>query len=457
MIKKLKIRFIVLAMVSLTVLLSLIVAGMNIANYRNVVNSADQRIEVLEENSARLFGGPGMGMQDPFGGFENGDDDLYGGLDDDDFDDGRFFGPGGAGGPSMSRDEAEESRFFTVILDSSGNVRQANVDRIYSIDASEAEEMAKTAAASDEDEGFIDDFRYSVDEENGVTRVTFLDCGRTLETFRDFLKASVLMSLLGLLLVFFVILYFAGRIVRPVAESYGKQKRFITDAGHEIKTPLAIIKANLDLMDMELDSAESTDGPADIAKTAGELRESLGDINDQVVRLTDLTNDLVYLSRMEEGESQFRMIDFPVSDVVSEAAQSFQAPAKVQDKAFQLRIQPMLTLRGDEKAIRQLVGILLDNALKYTPEGGSISLSLDRQGKGVRLNVTNTAEAIDEKNLEHLFDRFYRADASRNSKTGGYGIGLSIAQAIVTAHRGKISAATKDGQSLSITATLPGA
>ena len=108
MIKKLKIRFIVLAMVSLTVLLSLIVAGMNIANYRNVVNSADQRIEVLEENSARLFGGPGMGMQDPFGGFENGDDDLYGGLDDDDFDDGRFFGPGGAGGPSMSRDEAEE-------------------------------------------------------------------------------------------------------------------------------------------------------------------------------------------------------------------------------------------------------------------------------------------------------------------------------------------------------------
>ena len=187
------------------------------------------------------------------------------------------------------------------------------------------------------------------------------------------------------------------------------------------------------------------------------VNEWLEDIRTQTARLTDLTQNLVALSRMEEDGASFQMIDFPVSDVVSEAAQSFQAPARVQDKAFQLRIQPMLTLRGDEKAIRQLVGILLDNALKYTPEGGSISLSLDRQGKGIRLNVTNTAESVDEKNLEHLFDRFYRADASRNSKTGGYGIGLSIAQAIVTAHRGKISAATKDGQSLSITATLPGA
>ena len=455
MIKKLKIRFIVLAMVSLTVLLSLIVAGMNIANYRNVVNSADQRIEVLEENSARLFGGPGMGMQDPFGGFENGDDDLYGGLDDDDIDDGRFFGHGGAGGPSMSRDEAEESRFFTVILDSSGNVRQANVDRIYSIDASEAEEMAKTAAASDEDEGFIDDFRYSVDEENGVTRVTFLDCGRTLETFRDFLKASVLMSLLGLLLVFFVILYFAGRIVRPVAESYEKQKRFITDAGHEIKTPLAIIKANLDLMDMELDSAESTDGPADIAKTAGELRESLGDINDQVVRLTDLTNDLVYLSRMEEGSGSLVMTEVPLSDIVTETVSSFEPLAAEKGKVICMEAEPMVTVQGSVKELEKLVSILMENAVKYSaaPE---IKVDFRKRGKDAVLEISNRTDTeLTNESLSHVFERFYRTDSSRNSATGGHGIGLSMASAIVGAHNGKITARTTDGHDFIVNASIP--
>ena len=455
MIKKLKIRFIVLAMVSLTVLLSLIVAGMNIANYRNVVNSADQRIEVLEENSARLFGGPGMNA--PFGSFGDSDDsndtdDFY----DRDFDeDGPFFGHGGMGGPSMSRDEAEESRFFTVILDSSGNVRQTNVDRIYSIDASEAEEMAKTAAASDEDEGFIDDFRYSVDEESGVTRVTFLDCGRTLETFRDFLKASVLMSLLGLLLVFFVILYFAGRIVRPVAESYEKQKRFITDAGHEIKTPLAIIKANLDLMDMELDSAESSDGSADMAKTAGELRESLGDINDQVVRLTDLTNDLVYLSRMEEGSGSLVMTEVPLSDIVTETVSSFEPLAAEKGREICMEAEPMVTVQGSVKELEKLVSILMENAVKYSaaPE---IKVDFRKRGKDAVLEISNRTDTeLTNESLSHVFERFYRTDSSRNSATGGHGIGLSMASAIVGAHKGKITARTSDGHDFIVNASIP--
>lgn len=475
MIKKLKIRFIVLAMVSLTVLLSLIVAGMNIANYRNVVNSADQRIEVLEENSERLFSGPGMGMDMPFGGYENGDSDFYGGGPDDDRDDSRYFGPGGAGGPSMSRDEAEESRFFTVVLDSSGNVRQTNVDRIYSIDASEAEEMAKTAAASDEDEGFIDDFRYSVDEEDGTTRVTFLDCGRTLEAFRDFLKASVLMSLLGLLLVFFVILYFAGRIVRPVAESYEKQKRFITDAGHEIKTPLAIIKANLDLMGMELDSAESSasskKASEEMKKTAAELRESLGDINDQVERLTGLTNDLVYLSRMEEGSGALVMTEVPLSDIVTETVSSFEPLAAEKGRMICMDAEPMISVQGSAKELEKLVSILMENAVKYSAalagaglqDGGDempappeIKVDFRKRGKDAVLEISNRTDAeLTNESLSHVFERFYRTDSSRNSATGGHGIGLSMASAIVSAHGGKISARTSDGHDFIVNASIP--
>ncbi|MBR4442459.1 MAG: GHKL domain-containing protein, partial [Clostridia bacterium] len=164
---------------------------------------------------------------------------------------------------------------------------------------------------------------------------------------------------------------------------------------------------------------------------------------------------IVHAVAHEEDAAQFQMIDFPLSDVVAEAAQSYQAPAKVQNKTFETRIQPMLTLHGDEKAIRQLTGILLDNALKYTPEGGRIALELERQGRSVRLAVSNTAEDIDPASLDRLFDRFYRADASRSSQTGGYGIGLSIARAIVAAHRGKIAAASPDGRSLTITASMP--
>ena len=194
MIKKLKRRFIVLAMVSLTVLLSVIVAGMNVINYQKVVSDADARIEVLEENTDSTFD------MMPF-------DDI------EEF----FFGPGGPGGPSMSKDEAEESRFFTVIVDEDGYATQINVDRISSVNELEAVSYARSALSSGEDEGFVGEFRFSVSDYRAGYRITFLDCGRVLESFRDFLKASIIMSLIGLALIFGVITYFAGRIVRPVA------------------------------------------------------------------------------------------------------------------------------------------------------------------------------------------------------------------------------------------------
>ena len=149
------------------------------------------------------------------------------------------------------------------------------------------------------------------------------------------------------------------------------------------------------------------------------------------------------------------MIDFPLSDVVSETAQPFQAPAKTQNKNFSAEIEPTLSFCGNEKAIRQLVSILLDNALKYSPDGGNISISLKKQNKSISLKVFNTAQNVDTKNLDRLFDRFYRGDKSRSSETRGYGIGLSVAKAIVTSHKGKIAASSKDGNSLTITVTLP--
>jgi len=444
MIKRLKRRFIVLAMVSLTILLTVIVAGMNIINYEKVVSDADARIEVLEENTDRLFGGPGAGG--PFMGLDN-----WGEWDDsDDF----FFGGKDRGGPSMSRDEAEESRFFMVKVSSDGTVQYVNTDRIYSIDDSEAEEYAQKALDSGRDEGFIGDFRYNISDSGTDSMITFLDCGRVLGSFRSFLRASIMMSLIGLLVVFAVICYFAGRIVRPVAESYEKQKRFITDAGHEIKTPLAIIKANIDLMDMELDSKKVD---------REELRENLGDINDQIDRLTGLTNDLVYLSRMEEAESSLVLTEVPLSDIVSETVSSFRPLAGEQDKAIWDDIEPMVSVQGSHKELEKLLSILLENAIKYSPPAISreaaaplIKVTLKKEGKNAVLEVANPVkDEITNESLSHVFERFYRADASRNSATGGHGIGLSMANAIVSAHKGKISARTTDGHDFIITAVIP--
>lgn len=451
MIKKLKRRFIILAMVSLTVLLSVIVAGMNMINYSKVVSDADTKLEVLEENAGMIML---ENMMNPFGNF----DEYY--FDDDD---GRAaFGHRGPGRHSMTRDEAEEARFFIVSADESGSVIQTYTDRISAVDTDEAAKYAEKALASGNESGFVGDFRYSVSESVSGNTVIFLDCGRTLGSFRAFLRASILMSVLGLLAVFFVILYFAGRIVRPVAESYEKQKRFITDAGHEIKTPLAIIKANIDLMDMELDS-EAVD--------RDELRENLGDIDDQVDRLTGLTNDLVYLSRMEEADNSLVMTEVPLSDIVSETAESFVPLAEEQGKAIGTDIEPMISVQGSTKELEKLLSIIIENAIKYSipprridcgededgmPQPPVISVVLRKEGKDAVIEVSNdTDNELTNEQLSHVFERFYRMDSSRNSQTGGHGIGLSMASAIVNAHGGRISAHTTTGHNFIVTAAIP--
>ena len=372
----------------------------------------------------------------------------------------------------MTQDEAEESRFFIVSVDESGSVIQTFTDRISAVDSGDAAKYAVKALDSGKKAGFVGEFRYSVsDSENGVT-ITFLDCGRTLGSFRSFLGASIMMSVIGLIAVFFVILYFAGRIVRPVAESYEKQKRFITDAGHEIKTPLAIIKANVDLMDMEIDSgAESTGGESITYEMANSLRENLGDIDDQITRLTGLTNDLVYLSRMEEADNSIVMTDVPLSDIVSESVESFESLAWEKGKAIAGDIAPDVTVKGSTKELEKLMSILLENAIKYSipprvidcgededgmPVPPEIKVVLRREGRNAVLEVRNETESeLTNEMLSHVFERFYRTDSSRNSATGGHGIGLSMANAIVNAHGGKITAHTDTGRDFIVTAALP--
>ena len=424
MIKKLRAKLILACMFSLAVVLLVILGGVNLMSDQKVVSDADTLLSLLVANDGAF-----PKLRAP----------------QEEKDEGYFAPFGTPGGKPnlfnqriMSPETPYESRFFSVLLGEDGQAVETDTGQIAAVDAEQATDYAQKAAASGKTSGFLDDYRFLVQNESGGIRVIFLDCGRSLSSFHTTLLASVSLAVLGLAAVLFLLLILSRRIVRPMAESYEKQRQFITDAGHELKTPMTIISADADLAEME----------------CGE-NQWLTDIRRQAQRLTALTNDLIYLSRMEEEQPKLQYIDFPISDVVEEMAQSFAALARSQDKDFQVQVQPMLSFQGDEKGIRQLVSILLDNALKYSPTGGQLALRLEKQGRNLLLTVSNTwAQLMEQDKLPHLFDRFYRTDQSRNSQSGGYGLGLSIAKSIVSAHKGKIRAESHDGTQLSIQVTL---
>ena len=413
MIRKLRIKLLLAAMLSLLLVLSIIFFTVGILNYTKIVADADSVLTILQQNDGSFPMDDHWQNNTAF-------------LDDHPRGDRRF-----------SEELPYESRYFSVFLSADGSVISVNTGKIAAVDTTTAIDYAQSVVKDGDTQGFVKDYRYTVYTVGDEIHVIFLDYGREMGSFRTFLFTGIGVSLIGLLAVLLLLIFLSGRIVKPFSENYEKQKRFITDAGHELKTPLTIIDADAEVLEMDI----------------GE-NEWLADIQTQTKRLAQLTNSLIQLSRMEE-QPQVEKIEFPISDVVEEMVETFQALAKTQNKNLSSKIQPMLSMNGDEKAIRQLVGILMDNAVKYSDDGGRIEITLEKQKNSIQLSVFNTARYISKENLPHFFDRFYRADQSRNSKTGGYGLGLSIASAIVTAHKGKIGATTQDEKSLMIIVTFP--
>ena len=183
--------------------------------------------------------------------------------------------------------------------------------------------------------------------------------------------------------------------------------------------------------------------------------EWFADIRRQTSRLAELTEDLIYLSKMEEENAALKMQSFSLSELVDETAQSFQSLALSKGRTFSASVAPDLQVNGDEKALAKLISILLDNAMKYSPENGTVALRLEQSGKLARLTVRNSTEPMEKGNAARLFERFAREDSSRNSESGGFGLGLAIAKAVTEAHKGTIHAESEDGLSLTVTAELP--
>ena len=450
MIRKLRMRLILLTMLAVLLVMVILIGGINISNYRQVVSESDDILELLMRNGGTFEEhGRGKGSKEglpPKPGMEG--DDTQTDIEttiivDDDFRSGKRSFMWLREDRIDSPELAYETRYFTVLFDESENAVLVDTGRISAVSESEAVEYAAKALDRKGSSGFIGDYRYLVGEpdENNCRMVIFRDCGIGLQNFRNFRNISIFVSLLCLIGVGILVFLASGRIIRPVAESYEKQKRFITDAGHEIKTPLAIITADAEVLEME-------------SEEAGE-NEWISDIKVQTKRLSELTQDLISLSKMEESSTVLEMKDLDISALMKSQAGSFAAVATASNKTISTKIEENVHIQGDKKSIESLLSIVLDNAVKYCPENGHIDVSVPRHKKGAKIEVTNDTEnSFTPDECKHMFERFYRTDASRNSGTGGHGIGLSMAKAIVEKHKGRITAASGEVDKLTVTIQL---
>ncbi len=403
MIKRLRRKFVLIAVLSLFLVETVIIGAINIINVCQLNSRSDDLLDMIIENDGKFPDVKGIHDKPPEG-------DRFGGID------GRF-----------DPETKYITRYFTVRTDGGGSVVSIDPSHIAAVTSGEAAEYAEEALDREAERGWCGNYKYAVSESSDGKLLVFVDCRSQLETRYQFLSVSLAIGIAGLAVVSVLVAVFSKRAIRPVFESMEKQKQFITDAGHEIKTPLAIISANAEVLELTCGSSEWTDS-----------------IKNQTARLGELIKNLLTLSRTDE-EIKTVFEKFNISDAVYDAASPFKTLASSGGKTLSVDIENEIEYFGDEGMIRQLVSILLDNAVKYADDGGEIKLSLKKAHKLIELSVYNPCSAEPECEPSRLFDRFYRADSSRSRDTGGYGIGLSIAKAICEAHKGKISAEYKNG------------
>ncbi len=430
MIKKLQIKFIIIAMCSMFFVLTTIMTGLNFANYMGILKDADRFLLMIAENDGTFPEPPKTSLPDHAISPKNETvqeplapetASVFPRLED----------------AAFQKEAPYSTRFFTVWFNKNGTITKTHLDHIAAIDEDTAKTYASEILHSKKNSGFKGIYRYKKTTTKEGCMLIFLDRRNELNTFRKNMITSITISFAGLVTVLVLVIFFSRIVFRPVEESYQKQKRFITDASHEIKTPLTIIDANVEVIEMLYEENEWTKS-----------------IRNQIRRLSSLTKHLVMLSKLEEETEHVEKELFSFSELVEESVQSFLAPAMTAGKKIQTELEENLEYTGDEKAISQLIGLLLDNAVKYAAPESTIFISLKKQKKKIRFEIRNEAEQLPKGNLDILFERFYRPDSSRNSKTGGSGIGLSVAHAIVEAHKGQITANSPDGKNLSIVIKL---
>ena len=406
MTKTLRMKFIVTAMTAVSILLILLIGGINIANCAVNERMTRDFLKVLAEN------GGSLSDREPPDELKERPADLF-----------RFQENGRQPAPM---------EYFWAETDGAGMVVSCDVSHMSSFTVKEAEAYISRIAVLNQPWGRDDGMRYFISElESGKGNlIVVADISNQLRSELRVLLLSLAAGAAGWFFMLILISLLSGRAVRPIVENMEKQKRFVTDAGHEIKTPLAIIMANTDALELH----------------QGETKWSRN-IRGQTERLSGLMQNLLTLSRMDEGTAGTLMSECSLSEMTRDAVAQFREPAENRGISVLCDIAENVTVTGDKVRLLQLLTILLDNAVKYA-EGGTpeIRVSVSRQERTAVLRISNTCFLGQDEDPGKWFERFYRGDSARTQKSGGYGIGLSAASAIVRLHKGSVKAEYEDGR-----------
>lgn len=410
MIKRLRKRFIHITMAAVTLVLLLLSLIVNLANFWSVDSGLKEMLRTIYENQGKIPPAlPNLEKgEKPEGGF--------------------------------TPETPFMTRFFVLRYTTGGELVQADLDHIAAVTEETVGEYLEIAVNSKAGFGYASGYRYySVFDGENRRMTIFLDCHQEVRNILKIAVLSLAAIAICIFLVYLIVVWLSRRAIDPVVKASEQQKQFITDAGHELKTPITVIATSLKILEME-----------------NGKQKWIEKAQAQTEKLKELVNSLVTLSKMDEENPPFVYKEFCVSDTVRETADSFTDFASSQGYRLCLQIEPQLFYKGDEYAIRQLISILLDNAVKYALPGTDIRISLEKNRKnrkGFVLRLENVCREKLTVDPNRLFDRFYRPDPARGSQ-GGFGIGLSIARSIVQGHKGSIHAEILSENRILFTAEL---
>ena len=412
MIKQLQKKFVVSSMLAITILLVVVLGGINIFNTVSANRQTDKLLSTLAEveNSAITMMLPEV----------RGSWDIFSAV--------------------VTQDDTLGAIYFVVREDVFGKIRAIDTSHISSVNNEDAWEYVEQIYHIKSGTGSLGRFKYMVMPTVGNLGKTyiFLDVTKQINNIWQVALLSVGVGVLCWLAMLLLIVLLSKKAIKPIAENMERQKQFVTDAGHEIKTPLAIILANTDAMELHY----------------GENKYSKN-IRGQIFRLKDLTQDLLTLAKMEESADLKIKENFSVSMLVEECLNQFEESISAKTIHFYKNIQENLSIDSNKELVKRLISILMDNATKYVPENGIIEVYLSQTNKQINFVVANTADNLEKLQLDKIFDRFYRADDARCQKSGGYGIGLSAAKAIVESLKGTITVQKQNENKIIFMVKLP--
>ncbi len=419
MIKKVRNRFILVGTAAASAVTILLVLAINVFNTVQINRNLDDVLYEMSQEKSDSFDSEKSGVLEVEKAGEP-DTDKMGSSD------GQWKKGHGKKGGRYSVQTQYAGHFYHIAVDADGKVSLIESDSLFE----ELEQLAESVIDTGKSSGTFNDYRYLVKENGQVTDVFVLDCLTEHQQEERLLLISAVVGTGGILVFFVFVFMMSRRIIIPLKENMEKQKRFITDAGHELKTPLSVIGTNMDILSMDLGENEWVDGTIQ-----------------QVKKLRKLVGNLISLARMDEDSTVIVLSPFDVSSAAMESAEPFCVAASQAGGQMITDIQDGLTARGDEASVRQLFTILCDNAVKYSTSQTPIRVRLFQDGKRICFETENSWNRdIAPEKLDSVFDRFYRGDTSRDRRSGknGYGLGLSIAKGIASKNQLQLQVMEKD-------------